>query len=75
MYVVVLLFVEPRLSYTSGPTTRWTVYPPMLCPNVFDGACHESLIWLGEIAVASNPLGTVVSAGFTDELEEGVLSL
>jgi hypothetical protein len=39
---------------------------------VSDGGYHESLICVGEMAVAVNPAGAFVAAGFIDELEEGL---
>ena len=38
-------------------------------PNVSEGACQDSLTWLGDIASATKPDGVLVSWGFAVTLE------
>lgn len=70
---MVLPLVEPIVAWALVPNTFWMSYPLIDWPNVLDGGCQESLIWVGEIAAAVNPLGTVVAVGLTDELDDGGL--
>lgn len=66
--------VEPVFSdivlYASGPIFSSILYPVICCLYVCDGGTHDSVIDVGEIAIAVSA-GAVVSFGVADASLEG----